>query len=382
MKWNWQQKDWPQFSWDESTLTRAEVRFAEGTGFAAGVSKHLDPDLYDAMMIELMSREAADTSAIEGETLDRDSVQSSIRRHLGLGGDFRGSTPAEAGIAQMMVDLFGRVTEPLDDVTLHHWHRYITNGRIDLKDIGRYRTHDDPMQIVSGPVHDPWVHFEAPPSNRVALEMDAFWNWLSHSAPRGTHSLPPLTRAGIAHIWFQSIHPFEDGNGRIGRAISEKIIAQGFTSPVITGMAGTLLRHRKGYYAALERAHCNLQITEWLQWFAAKAIEAQNYTSAQVQFVLQKSRLIQRLRGQINARQDKALMRLFAAGPEGFVGGLSAANYMRITGAPPATATRDLASLVSVGALLRTGENKATHYSLNIDIQRPRQIEPSDLASI
>ena len=382
MKWNWQQKDWPQFSWDESTLTRAEDRFAEGTGFAAGVSKHLDPDLYDGMMIELMSREAADTSAIEGETLDRDSVQSSIRRHLGLGGDFRGSTPAEAGIAQMMVDLFGRVTEPLDDVTLHHWHRYITNGRTDLKDIGRYRTHADPMQIVSGPVHDPRVHFEAPPSNRVALEMDAFWNWLRHSAPRGAHSLPPLTRAGIAHIWFESIHPYEDGNGRIGRAISEKIIAQGFTSPVITGMAGTLLRHRKGYYAALERAHCNLEITEWLQWFAAKAIEAQNYTSAQVQFVLQKSRLMHRLRGQINARQDKALMRLFAAGLEGFVGGLSAANYMRITGAPPATATRDLTSLVSVGALLRTGENKATRYSLNIDIQRPRQIEPSDLASI
>ena len=238
------------------------------------------------------------------------------------------------------------------------------------------------MQIVSGPVHDPRVHFEAPPSNRVALEMDAFWNWLSHSAPRGAHSLPPLTRAGIAHIWFESIHPYEDGNGRIGRAISEKIIAQGFTSPVITGMAGTLLRHRKGYYASLERAHCNLEITEWLQWFAAKAIEAQNYTSAQVQFVFQKSRLMQRLRGQINARQDKALMRLFAAGPEGFVGGLSAANYMRITGAPPATATRDLASLVSVGALLRTGENKATRYSLNIDIQRPRQIEPSDLAGI
>ena len=163
MKWNWQHKNWPQFSWDERTLMRAEARFAEGIGFAAGVSKHLDPGLYDAMMIELMSREATDTSAIEGETLDRESVQSSIRRHLGLGGDFLGSTPAEAGIAQMMVDLFGRVTEPLDDETLHHWHRYITNGRTDLKDIGRYRTHDDPMQIVSGPVHDPRVHFEAPP---------------------------------------------------------------------------------------------------------------------------------------------------------------------------------------------------------------------------
>jgi len=379
MTWNWQQEDWPEFTWDQRRLARAEALFVESAGVLVGASRHLDPTERNALTIELMSHEAVDTSAIEGEPLDRDSVQSSIRRHLGLAGDHRRASPAEAGIAEMMVDLYEQASVPLTEATLFRWHKLITNGRTDLHDIGCYRTHADPMQIVSGALHHTKVHFEAPPSSQVAGEMQRFWDWLERSAPKGEDPLPAVTRAGIAHLWFESIHPFEDGNGRVGRAISEKVLAQGLTAPAITGMASTLLKHRKIYYAELERAHRELEITDWLLWFAAKAIEAQQRTLRQVEFILEKSRLLRRLGDQLNPRQEKALLRMFAAGPEGFLGGLSAANYMKITAAPPASATRDLAAMVAMGALTRLGSKKATRYNLDIAVNPASSLEIADI---
>jgi Fic family protein len=379
MGWNWQQEDWPSFSWDAARLQKADALFLEGAGIAIGVSKHLGEADRGALSVELMSHEAIDTSAIEGEALDRDSVQSSIRRHLGLASDQRRVKPAEAGIAEMMVDLYERVGEPLNESALHQWHRLIANGRTDLTDIGRYRSGGDPMQIVSGPVHRPKIHFEAPPATQVDREMACFLAWIEQSGPDGPSPLPPLARAGLAHIWFESIHPYEDGNGRIGRAISEKLLAQGLPTPVVTGMASTLLAHQKAYYAALERAHGTLEITDWLLWFAAKAIEAQRRTLQQVEFVLAKARITHSLHGKLNTRQERALKHMFAAGPNGFAGGLSAANYMTITGAPSATTTRDLAALVGLGALLRTGEHKATRYQLNIAIDAIPSIDIPDL---
>src|SRR5579862_7434845 len=326
MPWNWQQETWPDFSWNGPRLQKAEALFLEGSGIAIGVSKHLGEAERGALRVELMSLEAIDTSAIEGEALDRESVQSSIRRHLGFAGDQRRVKPAEAGIAEMMVDLYEHASEPLQASTLHRWHRLVANGRTDLTDLGRYRRGGDPMQIVSGPVHRPKVHFEAPPATQVDGEMRRFLAWIARSGPDGPSPLAPLTRAGLAHIWFESIHPYEDGNGRIGRAISEKVLAQGLPTPVVTGMASTLLAHRKAYYAALERAHGSLEITDWLLWFATMAIEAQRRTLQQVEFVLAKARVLGSLRGKLNTRQERALLRMFAAGPDGFLGGRCAAQ--------------------------------------------------------
>jgi len=380
MTWNWQQQDWPNFTWNERKLARAEALFVEGAGVTIGASKHLAVADQESLNVELMSLEAVDTSAIEGEALDRDSVQSSIRKNLGLAGDHRRARPAEAGIAEVMVDLYGDASAPLTETVLHRWHRLIVNGRTDLEDVGRYRGGGDPMQIVSGPVGRQKIHFEAPPAASVTGEMKQFFAWLKRSGAKASAPLPPVTRAGLAHIWFESIHPYEDGNGRIGRAISEKLLAQGLATPVITGMAGTLLLHRKGYYAALERAHTDLDITAWLLWFAAKTIEAQRRTFRQVEFVLAKARLMAKLQGRLNPRQEKALLRMFEAGPVGFIGGLSAAKYMTITGAPTATTTRDLAGLVELGALSRTGAHKATRYGLNIPLEAVEPVDPADLA--
>lgn len=366
MSWNWQQPAWPTFTWDAARLVQAERLFAENAGLVIGAGRHLEDTDQEALTIEIMCLEAVDTSAIEGEMLDRDSVQASIRRQLGLTVEHRQSAPAEAGIAEMMVALYRNLTAPLDHQTLFAWHQMVTYGRRDLTDIGRYRRHHDPMQIVSGADYAAHVHFEAPPSAQVPAEMERFLGWLHDTSPAGHHPLPPVTRAGIAHLWFESIHPFEDGNGRIGRAIIEKTLAQGLSMPSLTAVAGTLLRQRKQYYRALEQASQTLEITDWLLWFAAAVIEAQRRSLTLVEFILHKAKLLNRIGGQLNPRQEKAVLRLFAAGPDGFMGGLSAGNYRRITGATLATSTRDLADLVNLGALHRTGERKATRYHLTI----------------
>ena len=371
--WNWQLPDWPHFTWNAARLRRAEEHFLVSAGSLGGMLKYLAEPDRDQLAVDAMSTEAVTTSEIEGEILDRASVQSSVRRQFGLATDKRRATPAEQGISEMMVDLYRSFAQPLSEETLFAWHRMMFAERMRLEDIGRYRTSTEPMEIVSGPMYDPKVHFEAPPSAKVPDEMAAFIAWFNRTAPDLAEPLPALTRAGIAHLYFESIHPFEDGNGRIGRAIAEKALAQSFGRPTLMALAQTILARRKSYYAALEAASHSNEVTRWLAWFAGIAIEAQRRAAAQVDFLIEKTRLLDRLRGQLNDRQEKALLRMLREGPEGFKGGLSAGNYETITGASPATATRDLASLTEKGALLRTGERRHARYQLSI---APAKIAP------
>ena len=369
MMWNWQQPDWPKFSWDKDRLKKAEDVFLVGSGVFAGTVKHLDEGDREQLTIEAISAEALTTSEIEGETLDRASVQSSIRKQLGLATDKRRAGPAEQGIAEMMVDLYRSFAKPLSRDMLFRWHRMLLSGRRDMKDVGCYRPSDEAMQIVSGPIHLPRVHFEAPPASELPEQMVQFIDWFTRTAPDGVDSLPALTRAGIAHLYFESIHPFEDGNGRIGRAISEKALSQCLGQPTLTALAATMLLRRKAYYTALEAANKDNEITSWLSWFAGITIEAQRRTAARVEFLIDKTKLLDGLRSWLNGRQEKALLRMLREGPEGFVGGLSAGNYMTITKASPATATRDLADLVAKGALKRHGGRRHARYHVAIPLK-------------
>lgn len=377
--WSWQDKKWPNYEWDSSKLVRAEQLFTEGAGVMAGVSRHMLADDQQALSIELISAEAMDTSEIEGEYLDRNSVRSSIKRVLGLQVDRRSLSPIEAGIAEMMVNLYRSLDTPLSETDLFEWHKMLMNGRRDLENIGAYRTHTEAMQIVSGPDYDHKVHYEAPPSKLVPREMKKFLSWFERTAPNGSEPLPVVTRAAVAHAWFETVHPFEDGNGRIGRAIAEKALAQGFATPVMTAIAKILLKKHKQYYALLNQANRNLEITEWVLWFAAVAIEAQRNTLSYIDFIIQKTKLLDRIRGQLNPRQEKVLHRMLAQGPDGFTGGLSAANYISITGATTATTTRDLRELVSKSVLISKGARKSTRYYLNIDILPVETVEIKDI---
>jgi Fic family protein len=369
MVWNWQRPDWPNFTWNRVRLAKAEEMFLVGGGVFVGSVRHLGRDVQDQLTVDAMSVEAVTTSEIEGEFLDRDSVQSSIRRQLGLGTDGRRVKPAEEGIARMMVDLHRSFAEPLSHDMLFTWHRMLTGDRRDLEAIGRYRVHDAPMQVVSGVIYAPKVHFEAPASSDMPKEMTELIDWFNRTAPGPAEPLPALTRAGIAHFYFVCIHPFDDGNGRIGRAIAEKVLAQSLGRPTLTALAATILAKRRAYYEALELSNTETDLTEWLAWFAATAIEAQRRTLALVEFLIDKTRLLDRLRGQLNERQQKALLRMLREGPTGFKGGLSAGNYVTITGATTATATRDLADMVEKRALLRTGERRHARYRVDIPLR-------------
>lgn len=366
MPWIWQSPDWPSFRYQTSNLVALEALFLRRSGLFAGSIAHIKSADKQSLVVQIMSEEAHQTSEIEGEMLNRDSLQSSLRRHFGLATDHRRIPPAEAGISEMMVSLYQQHDTVMNHECLFRWHRLLTQGRRDLRDVGRYRTGSDPMQVVSGPVHEPKIHFEAPATAVVTAEMNAFMDWFARTAPGGSAPLPILTRAGIAHLYFVTIHPFEDGNGRIARAIAEKAIAEGLGHPVLLPLSPVINAARKTYYAQLEQTNHSLEITPWLIYFAQTVLEAQAQAQSQVEFLIAKTHFLDRYRAQFNERQEKAVLRIFREGPKGFAGGLSAENYIRITGATRPTATRDLADLVAKAALVRTGQLKGTRYHLNL----------------
>jgi Fic family protein len=266
----------------------------------------------------------------------------------------------------MMVDVYDTWSAPLNDETLFRWHGMLMTGNHHIGTVGAYRTHEDAMQIVSGRLDNPTIHYEAPPSRQVPAEMAAYTEWFNKTAPLGELPLPALTRAGIGHLYFESIHPFEDGNGRLGRALAEKSLAQNIGQPSLIALAYTIENGRKAYYDQLERHQRRLDITEWLVYFAGTILDAQQTTLMRVAFYISKAHFYDRFRGQFNDRQEKAIARMFREGPGGFKGGLSADNYISITRTSRATATRDLHDLVEKDALTRTGERRHARYALNL----------------
>ncbi len=361
--WIWESKNWPHFTYDRSVLAESEKMWLKKSGEGCGAFKCVSDSDRDALKIELITDEATKTSEIEGQILNRNSVQSSLRKQMGLSFEQKNVPPAEDGIASMMTDLYKSFGRPLDDETLFRWHRQLMNGQTDQIVVGAYRTGEEPMQIVAGNYYDRRVYYEAPPSERIPAEMRRFIDWFNSSK-----KMNALERAGIAHLYFVLIHPFDDGNGRISRALAEKSLSQSAGQPALTGLATVINAERKKYYATLEAVK-SPDITEWLLYFAETVLAAQEYTLQKIDFVIQKTKLYDRVRDQLNARQDKAVKRMFKEGLAGFKGGLSADNYMKITGASPATATRDLADLVEKKALYRTGVLRHTRYFLNLTPQ-------------
>jgi Fic family protein len=366
MPWNWEKPGWPAFTFNPKALETLERQFLLRSGEFVGAFRHIGREDQNILRIELISDEALKTSEIEGELLNRESVQSSLRQQFGLGSDKRRIPPAERGVAEMMVDLYETYAAPLTHETMFAWHTMLMSGERRIDVIGGYRTHAEPMQVVSSYLHDPEIYFEAPPSSRMNGEMEAFVAWFNETAPGGKRALPALIRAGIAHLYFVCIHPFEDGNGRIARVLAEKSLAQNLGQPTLIALAYTIERARKAYYKALEHNNKDIEITDWLIYFGETIIEAQRNTIKRVDFYVAKTRLYEKLRDQLNERQEKVIARMFREGLDGFKGGLSAENYITITKTSRATATRDLQDLVAKGALIKTGELRHTRYYLAI----------------
>ena len=364
-QWNWQQSDWPHFTYSPGVIAQQEQAFLLHTAHVSGVMKHLGIEDKAEFLVQLMADEAFHTSEIEGEHLHYGSLQASIRRNFGLDAPRSAQYPREEGIAEMMFDCYQHYARPLTHDTLWEWHVMLLSGRRDVHCIGQYRYHEEPMQVVSGYPSRITVHFEAPPSHVMMSEMTAFIDWFNHTAPALLHSGSALLRAAIAHLYFVCIHPFEDGNGRIGRALVEKVLAQHAQHPSLLALSKVIQANKTGYYDALEQQNKHNQIDEWLIYFAEVILAAQQETANLLEWILLKTRFFQRYQSTLNARQLKVLTKLLAKGPEGFEGGLSAKNYMAIAKTSASTATRDLADLVNQQILQKTGQLKAARYSIN-----------------
>jgi len=368
--WIWQRQNWPTFRYDEKALAPLEDTFLHQSGILQGALIHLTDEDKTQLIVDLISDEAHRTSEIEGELLSRDSLQSSILRHFGLPTAQGRILPAEQGIADMMVDLYRHYDQPLTHELLFTWHKMVMNGRTDVHDLGCYRTHPQPMQVISGYYHNLKVHYEAPPSSSMIIEMSRFNTWFNDNSPDlrslSKISIPPLTRASLTHLYFVLIHPFEDGNGRIGRALAEKSLSQSLRRPTLISLSTIIQNKRNAYYNALEESNKDLEITPWLLYFSQTILEAQSYTQDLINFIIEKTKLYDRIKGQLNDRQEKVIARLFKEGPKGFEGGLSAENYIRMTETSRATATRDLQDLCDKGVLIREGDLKSTRYYLRV----------------
>lgn len=364
MRYNWQQKDWPEFHYDLSGIEEDLARFQQQTDRTGKAFHSLPEKTRHDTILDLMVTEAVKTSEIEGEYISRQDVMSSIRNQLGLNLEpERVHDQRAKGAAQLMLTVRNTFEDKLTDTMLFNWHRMLLENSTHIT-IGAWRTHEDPMQVVSGITHKPTIHFEAPPSKHVPQEMGRYIIWFNGAAS----TIPsPLARSAVAHLYFESIHPFEDGNGRIGRALSEKVLSQGLSRPVLLSLSKAIETHKKSYYDALESAQKSNEITAWITYFVHMALDAQADADALIDFILKKVRFHDRYHSQLDTHQLKVINRMLDEGPKGFEGGMSAKKYSAITGASKATATRHLQQLKELGALKQHGSGRATRYYLNLD---------------
>lgn len=368
MSYNWQQPDWPHFRYDLAPIQDALFAIATTMGHMSGILKGLPEAMQTETVLGLMVSEAVMTSAIEGEILSRADVMSSIRNQLALNVPLESVCDARAiGAAELMMDVRRTFAEPLTQEKLFAWHQMLLSSRAEQLRVGAWRNHPEPMQVVSGPIGKTKVHFEAPPSKRVPKEMNTFIQWFNSTGPGGAQEIKlAAVRAAIAHLYFESIHPFDDGNGRIGRALSEKALSQGVGYPVLLSLSKTIEADKKKYYTALKAAQRANEITPWIAYFVHIVLEAQLDAEQQINFVLKKTKFFDRYASQLDSRQVKVIHRMLEEGPQGFAGGMNTKKYIGITGVSKATATRDLQYLQDIGILQRVGAGRSTRYDLII----------------
>ncbi len=374
LRWIWQSPDWPPLAYDEKTLSAllAKARLAQGK--LLGNAEAVGAQGFVPAQRELWTGEAIATAEIEGERLDVDAVRSSVARRLGIPSAFTAPVPRQIeGLLDVMEDATARWDSPLDEARLCGWQavlfptEYSGLRRIE---VGRYRSHPAPMQIVSGPIGHETVHYEAPPSAAVRAEMRSFLDWFERTRQvTAGGRTDGLVRAGLAHLWFVSIHPFEDGNGRVGRAIVDMALAQDARLAYrLHGLSHELRDRQAKYYEELNRVQRGSgDVTSWLGWF----LEVFEASCVSVTGLIAESLTRARFWSQhkdvdLNERQRKALHRMLEAGPGRFEGGMTARKYTALTKTSSPTATRELADLVQKGVLAPRGEGRSRRYELTI----------------
>ncbi|MFT7033140.1 MAG: Fic family protein [Cyclobacteriaceae bacterium] len=368
MNYNWQQVNWPNFQYSISSIEDIEAKFFQRSGRTTGLIEGLTEKNQNKTLVDIMVIEAMKSFEIEGEYLSRKDVMSSIKNNLGFNNKLETVKDKKSkGAADLMVDVRKSFAAKLTQQKLFDWHKMIVQDNTGIK-VGKWRDHAEPMQVVSGALGKEKIHFEAPPSSIVPNEMRAFISWFNNTAPGQKNEIKtPITRAAIAHLYFETIHPFEDGNGRIGRVLSEKALSQGLGHPILLSISKTIESNKNAYYGALKNAQRTTEITKWLKYFANTILDAQKDSEERIEFSLKKSKFFDKRKAALNDRQFKAVNRMLTEGPKGFEGGMTAGKYISLTRASKATATRDLQGLVRKGIFVPSGGGRSTSYDINID---------------
>ncbi len=370
-RWIWQLPDWPALAFDAQRVQDllAAARNAQGVllGKAEAIGlEGLQPHIRDSL-----THEALTTSAIEGEKLDPESVRSSVARRLGL--DTSGAPVREGrrnieGLIDVLQDATLNTDSPLTLERLCSWHGALfPTGFSGMQriDVGALRS--VPMEIVSGAVGRSKVHYAAPPADGLASEVDAFLAWFNQTQPKvGTLPIDGLLRAAVSHLWFETLHPFDDGNGRIGRAILQLALGQDMGQP---GRIVTLSRQiessKDRYYSELERAQRSksMDVTTWVEWMLEQIALASEFANRTIDSAIQRIRFQATMSViSLNERQQKTMKKLLDAGPKGYEGGMTTRKHERIAQTSTPTAARDLIELERLGLLTRYGDGRSTRY--------------------
>jgi len=368
MHYDWQEKCWPKLSWRDGELTAqlAKARYLQGKLVSKVAALGLDA--CEEARAEILVEEAVKTSAIEGEALDKKSVRSSVARQLGLPMAGLPSIDRRAeGLVEMLLDATSRFDETLTTKRIKSWQAALFPtgySGIHRVRVGKWRG-KEPMRVVSGPLGKEMVHFEAPPYDRVEREMKQFLFWWKSSLKE----IDGLLRAGVAHFYFVTIHPFEDGNGRIARALTDMALAQDEKQPRrFYSMSSQIMAERNDYYDILEktqRGECD--VTMWLKWFLECTERVLHKSETIIANVLDKSAFWKSHIGTpLSDRQRKVINRLLDAGRDGFEGGLTTRKYCSLTKGSRATAYREIADLERKGILRqRSGKGRSTSYDID-----------------
>lgn len=361
----WQLNDWPNWRYDLSALAGAMAEVSRAQGLLIGRLADVGMALRDQASLAALTEDVVKTSEIEGETLNVASVRSSIARRLGV--DIGALAPVDRhveGVVDMVLDATVNSASPVTRERLFGWHAALfPTGYSGLNRIrvGAWRDDTDgPMQVVSGPIALQRVHFQAPPAERLDREVTRFLDWVNADTPE-----LPLIKAGLGHLWFVTLHPFDDGNGRIARAMGDLLLARADGAPQrFYSLSAQIQRERKAYYDILERAQKgSMDVTAWLAWFLDALHRAVEQAHVTLDAVLAKARFWQRwATTPLNERQVKLLNRLL----DGFEGKLTSSKWAAIAKCSPDTALRDINDLLARGILRKSDAGgRSTSYALN-----------------
>ena len=373
-QWVWQSEAWPHFNLNMEVLAESLARARHAQGKLIGKAESVGAQGFSGPLQEMWTAEALATAEIEGEKLNVDAVRSSVARRLGIASSFTAAVPRHVeGLLDVMEEAAAQWDSDLTATRLCVWQGALfPTGHSGLHrvQVGTFRTHAEPMQIVSGPIGSEKVHYEAPPSAAVPAEMRSFLEWFNRTRT-GTVGGPSdgLVRAAVAHLWFECIHPFEDGNGRIGRAVLDMALAQDARlGHRLHGLSEEFRDQRQAYYDQLNRAQRGSgEATGWVLWFLEAFRASCARTSALIDESITRAQFWSEHRDvELTERQRKAVNRMLEAGPGRFEGGMTPRKYASLTGTSGPSATRELADLVRKNVLAPRGAGRSRRYELTI----------------